>query len=500
MPAGISTPSLSAEPLVCCNGIDGRDGSYLLPPLPVSRLAGAVRGGDADWGGARELQAWVRLSRAGATRGLKEGLDPCRLAEAGWAAIFPAGPAGGALRDALAPLLELRRAQAGERFRELWGDDGYRPGETKVAFLARHGAGPGPADPAVLPYYLLLVGDPEVIPFSFQYQLDVQYAVGRLGFDRLEGYRCYAEGVVAAETGKIARPRRAAFFAPAAAGDPATRMTRACLAAPLAGRMGELPGWAVETAFGPEATHGRLGDLLGSGSPALLFAACHGLGFPAGDPLQRHFQGALVCQDWPGPAAGGIERGHYFAADDVGDDARVSGLIAFCFACFGAGTPRWDELDAERRAGCRELAPAAFLGRLPERLLGHPEGGALAVVGHVDRAWGFSFAWTGAGPQIGAFESAMKRLLAGQTVGWAMDPFNQRYAELASDLAAEREALELGKIPDDGLLADLWIASHDARNYTILGDPAVRVAVGDENLTPAPAAPPAGLFEGGAPC
>jgi hypothetical protein len=406
--------------------------------------------------------------------------------------IFPQGAESGELREALAPLLEHRREQAcGGRaclYRELAGDDGYRDGESKVAFLARHGAGPGAADPEKVPYYLLLVGDPEVIPFSFQYQLDVQYAVGRLCLDGPEDYHRYALGVVAAETGRVEGRRRAAFFAPANAGDRATGMISSCLAAPLAERARrEHPGWIVESALGDEATRGRLERLLGAETPAFLFAACHGLGFPSGDPLQRGEQGALVCQDWPGPAGGAIDRGHYFAAADVGDDARVQGLVAFCFACFGAGTPRWDELDEDRRSDARSdagsekraLSPEAFLGRLPQRLLSHPRGGALAVVGHVDRAWGFSLAWAGAGPQIGAFEGALRRLLSGKPVGWAMEVFNQRYAELASDLAAEREALELGKTLDEAVLADLWIASHDARNYTIIGDPAVRVAAGN---------------------
>ncbi|HSS76520.1 MAG TPA: hypothetical protein VLV54_07205 [Thermoanaerobaculia bacterium] len=482
MPNGsLSSPS-PEERLLYFNGIDGRNGGYLLPPAPPRNLADFACGAAVDPARVRELQAWVARGEGKARRGLKEGLDPGKLDEAGWGVIFPSSANSAPLREALAPLLDLRRSQAGKQqerfFREFVGDDGYREGESKIAFLARHGAGPGPANPEKVPYYLLLIGDPEAIPFAFQYQLDVQYAVGRLCFDTLDEYRIYAESVVAAETGGrvFGRRPRACFFAPANTGDPVTGSTSAHLARPVAdGVRRDQSAWEVETVLGDEATRGRLGDVLDE-APAFLFAACHGLGFAAGDPDQRNRQGALVCQDWPGPGPGRINREQYFAAEDLSAEADVHGLVAFCFACFGAGTPRWDEF-TRKSQGRRELSSSgSFMGRLPQRLLSHPRGGALAVVGHVDRAWGFSLVWPDAGPQISVFESTLRRLLDGQPVGWAMEYFNQRYAELASDLAAEVEALSFGKKLDETVIADLWTASHDARNYTIVGDPAVRVA------------------------
>jgi hypothetical protein len=462
------------------NGVDATTGSYLLPPLPVDAVSKLARGEQLDGAHLDELR--YRHARATeATFGPAEGVDPRDISDAGWGVILAAGAEDGVL-EALRPLLEHRRRQATQRherrYRQLTGEHAYRPGESKQEFLARNGAGPGPADPDRMPYYLLLVGDPEAIPYTFQYQLDVQYAVGRICFDTLDEYARYATAVVTAESTPASNTTTAAFFAPSNPHDPATALSASELVTPLADRLAaDHPDWTVHRLIGEAADKPALVDLLGGDTtPSLLFTASHGAGFPPDHPAQRRRQGALICQEWGGPDAGICEDA-YVSGEDIGSDASLRGLVAFHFACYGAGTPAWDDFGHRDGGPRRPLASQPFVAALPQRLLSHERGGALAIAGHVDRAWGYSFVWPGAGRQTEVFRSSVERLLTGHPIGSAFEYLNERYAELASDLSVALEDISYGKRPDHRALATMWTANNDARGFMVLGDPAVRMPV-----------------------
>jgi hypothetical protein len=471
-----------AEPAFFCNGVDAETGGYALPPLSAADLAACARRGAPEPPESAELSAWLRARRT-APRGLAEG-DPTDLAQAGWGIVFAAAdPRAPLIREALSELLEHRRAQASARdprfYRELKGDDGYRPGETKGRFLVRQGVGPGPAEPARLPYYLLLAGDPGAIPYEFQYQLDVPYAVGRLAFENLDDYAAYAASVVRAETAPTpaagAGDRlRLALFGPHHPGDPGTTLTSTELVAPLAEKLGSLAGCELKCALADQATKTQLAAYLGGAEAVdLLFTAGHGVVLPNGSPRQPLHQGALLCQGWPGAKAWHepLNPDHYFAAEDLDPARRLDGLIAFHFACYSGGSPAWDDFAPTVHARV-PVAPQPFVARLPQRLLA---AGALAVVGHIEKAWECSVDWPGVGPQIRVFETLLRKLLAGAPLGAAMEGFAERYAELSTELCGLLQDLWRGEPQDDDLLAGLWKASNDARNYAVLGDPAVRL-------------------------
>ncbi|HCY61664.1 MAG TPA: hypothetical protein DHV59_02225 [Oxalobacteraceae bacterium] len=457
------------------NGIDAITGGYLLPEMSAHSIAALARGEPPE-PAYRELKYRYESGKF-RTFGPVEGVDPGNLAEAGWGVIF-AHDADPGVREALRPLLVHRQAQAGPRYREYWGADGYRPQESKPAFLARHKHGPGAPDPERVPYYLLLVGDPEAISYRFQYLLDVQFAVGRICFDAIDDYAHYASSVVSAETMMAPRPKKAAFFGVRNPGDQATQLSADELVAPLSAKMAQANAdWEFVNEIGSGARKSRLADLLGgAGRPRLFFSACHGMGFAPGHPLQRSHQGALLCQDWSGPLQhrGAVGNDLYFAGDDIGDEADLSGMIAFFFACYGAGTPWLNDFSHQSLTHPQPIAPSPFVAKLPQRMLSLQKGGALAVIGHVERAWGCSFSWPGVGTHHQVFSAALQRLLDGMPVGHALEYFNTKYAELSTVLSSALEEARYAAEPDDLGLASLWTELNDARSYIVIGDPAVR--------------------------
>jgi hypothetical protein len=462
----------AAGGLVHPNGVWGETGEPLISALTVEALAEGVLGvGDDGRGAGLRQLAWLRSQPQA---GLPPGSDPASLAEMGWGIVF-AEDTPDAVREALRPLIERRRTQAGGLLR-----DGlvYR-GQPRERWLADHGAAPGSLEPERVPFYLLLVGSPRQIPYGFSQSLAAEYAVGRLDFDTAGEYARYASGVLAYETGeRVQAGREVAFFG--TRHDPATELSADYLVGPLfdgasgaAGRNASpaaAHGFRSRARIGADATRAALADLLAAPGvpPSILFSATHGVAFREEQrEAQRRFQGALLCQDAPSTAVGR----RYFAAEDVPANARVHGMIAFNFACYSAGTPELDRFAFGQSP--RRISHAPFTAALPRALLSHPNGAALACIGHVDRAWGCSIR-----PHVTPFERTLKALMMGLPVGLAVRDFGDRFLQASVEVARLVEESRAFDV-DPGVLARQFVKRNDAEGYAILGDPAVRLRVAD---------------------
>lgn len=475
------------------NGVNAKTGRYLRAPETEKEFVRRILDKPLNPKQLLDYKWWVqRYAINDPKRAPAVGVDPLKLSSSGWGVIF-APSISTEVQDALQPLLKRRSEQAGVNYRT------YGPPAEQVAtkedFLTSLGVPRGRANPRnnKLPYYLLIVGSPEEIPFRFQYELDVQYAVGRIHFTDKDGkedpeaYGAYARNVVetekAAEQGSAELPpKRIALFGVSQQGDPATQRAEEELINPLAKILTEdCKDWKLERFIGPQADKAQLSRFFGgSEKPSLLFTACHGMSFPFRDSLQRSTQGALLCQDWPGENHPVLPE-HYFSATDLSDDADLRGQITFHFACYSGGTPDVSSfIDNETTAIPGQVAPAPFISKLVQRLLSHPRG-ALAVVAHVDRAWSTSFSWSEPG-QVNLYEETLKLLLEGHPLGSAMEAFNQCYAESAVDYSELRKDMDRLLDVDEAKIARAYRANNDVRNFVVLGDPAVKAVFRTENV------------------
>ncbi|HEX5746000.1 MAG TPA: C25 family cysteine peptidase [Archangium sp.] len=454
------------EETLVLSGVDASTGRYLVPPLPLEQVARAVE--------ARLRDSLPPEQDAGRFHALPYGISEPDVRRAGWGIVLPVGTPE-PVRQALQPLIDHREAhvEAG-CFHVL----DYLPGEKAEEWLVRHGMSSGDVIPSLLPYYLLLVGAPTEIPFDFQYVLSGQYAVGRLCFESADGYARYARSVIDYErASSVPTKKRVTWWGPRHPGDTATALSADYLLTPLSEpSVARAHGYDGVSFIGEAGTRAHLAEVLhgrGEQRPTLLFTASHGMGMAPGHALQRGLQGALLCQEWTGP--GSIESTHYLSAADIADDARLHGLVAFFFACFSAGTPRKAEFAFLPEQIPAHLSPQPFVAALPQRLLSHPNGGALAVLGHVERTWAYSIRPPRVGPRLHPFRNCVGRILNGEPVGHAVRDFRDRF--LMATLL-QRELLGSQKSAGPSLeLVSRCFEGTDARNYVVLGDPAVRVRV-----------------------
>jgi hypothetical protein len=421
----------------------------------------------------------------------KLGLPPSlqyhasNLNKVGWGVIWPdeAGLSAAEkshvdkLRDALAALIDHR----GKQMQRPPDQFVYKPGQDFAQFLWEHELDLHSFEPNVLPYYLLIVGSPTQIPWGFQQYLDISYATGRLWFDDPADCADYVHHLLAYETGDKAQAtaQEVLFVGTQHENDNPTQNSAQHLITPLHSWLqhhDEL-AYQVDLVLGKETGGGAYKQTLmqrltskDKKRPAVIFSAGHGLEYTKPHPHQLKDQGALICQDWPhvwtkpGPE-------HCLAGADIDATYDLVGTIAFCFACFSAGTPQkpdWKQVPLLWPLA--DIAEQPFVALLPQKLLAR---GLLAFIGHVSRAWDYSFLGLQHKAQTGLFEETLYPLLRGERVGHAMDWLNSQWPQWMSLLHNWRQTKQHSK--DE--LVDLWLAVNDCSGYVVLGDPAARLRV-----------------------
>jgi hypothetical protein len=180
---------------IMTTGIDYSTAKPLIDPIDTEEFADKVRGYINK--NVLELQNMsVTGKRARAFRDILETKpDPNKNnpREVGWTFLINSNdPQKDEIINAIRPLAEFRgmsktdspllyNGESIEGWRK-WLEDNYKKPET---------------DPS---YYVLIVGEPELIPFEFQSFLAIAASVGRLDFDSIEDLKSYVNKIIRLES------------------------------------------------------------------------------------------------------------------------------------------------------------------------------------------------------------------------------------------------------------------------------------------------------------
>lgn len=430
--------------------------------------------------------------------------DANDLARQGWAVVAPAGPDGDRLVALVRDLAAHRAEEQGAATLELRVPPGLSA-EAADAWIrnvypARYGE-----EEARRPRYLLILGDLDGVSLDTQQALARDGLVGRLACAADDGYAAYAAKVRAWERAPSRHDRARALFYTVHDGTRATAAGHTKLVQPCHDRCARtardkaraFPASAVELHGAPSPDPDELLALAAARHPSVLLSMSHGMGPPRRRPWSpaeaRAHQGSMSFG-----AEGAL------AAPDVAARPFLPGGLWIYFACFGAGTPRTSAyhhwLDMLARHGMDGLGPVSatlrgldqggggFVSGLAKAALANPDG-PLAVLGHIDLAWSYSYEElrvagdrrvTGSNRSLNFF-NVMGKLVAGERAGAASLALRLQQAAVSAALTAhydrcKRAGAVEGETPAEALaLGNLWMLHQDLLGYALLGDPAVRL-------------------------
>jgi hypothetical protein len=421
-----------------------------------------------------------------------ENRDANLLSRQRWGLVVPKGADGDRLLEVVAPLQRIREeAQEGAPariYRVQPGMDGPAAARWRKSEFWKENV----SEPE-RPRYLLILGDLDQVSFELQQVLSTDAYVGRLAFPNDEGYSSYVEKVLHWERMLASAGKVRLLVYTAKDGSWATRIGHEELTGPgleacrnrkqQAGTPELEPLELIDDGSAPGE---RLLACASEPGPSVLFSLSHGLGRPIegwkSPGEQRALQGALHL---PGK--------RYLTAKDLARRTFLPGGMWFYFACFSVGTPAQSAYTPWLRQLAKTDPEAArrlervllqgeerpFIAALPQAVLANPNG-PLAVIGHVDLAWTYSFRAQGQGTPSRFFK-VLEALAEGQRAGAAMRLLLRFMSHTNDELTwlyhKEERARQAGRpyCVDESDRARLWMLRHDLAGYALLGDPAVRL-------------------------
>jgi hypothetical protein len=317
-----------------------------------------------------------------------------------------------------------------------------------------------------LPRYVLIIGGPDAVPWSVQYEFGTRHAVGRLPLTGTD-LGTYIQALLDGWPGTDLDVRAPTMWTVDLPGDITAQM-RAVIANPLEVRLTDpkLPRFAHLA--GPSATGPALFARLAAARSALLVTSSHGS--TEGDGRQMAATLGLP-----------VDQNHITVTLDALDAAMPAGAIWYSQACCSAGSEgpsKYLGLLGEGSSVAASVAAVAGLGSTVApavlRLLGRPHP-VRAVLGHVEPTfdWTLRDADTGQGLGHDIVAALSTNLHDGQPLGYAFADYRSGVGELHTDWVESFEQLSAGDVSQRARLTRLRLTAMDRQSLVLLGDPTV---------------------------